>query len=66
MEQACDLDLEQTIADAARWRELTRLLRAKAYNVMTPEEIARQFPDLRRLYQEIQRGQNGAKLSYHV
>lgn len=52
-------DLEQTMTDAEKWRELTDLLRSKAYNAMTPEEISRQFPDLRQLYREVNHRQNG-------
>lgn len=42
--------LEQTYADAQRWRELMTLLRRKAYRELTPVQIAEHLPDLRELY----------------
>jgi hypothetical protein len=42
--------------DAAAWRELMRLLAAKAYGRMTPCEIADLFPDLRELAASQRRG----------
>jgi hypothetical protein len=59
MSQPNPPDLDQTMADAAKWRKLTDLLRAKAYKTMTPEEISGQFPDLRQLYREINHWSNG-------
>ena len=60
MKSSNDLDShQQTAADAAKWRELTNLLRDKAYNPMTPEEISEQLPDLRRIYREANDRQNG-------
>lgn len=59
MNEAHKLNLDQALADAEKWRTLINLLRAKAYNPMTPEEISRQFPDLRQLYREVNSRQNG-------
>jgi hypothetical protein len=47
---------QPTDSDAANWRALTNLLREKAYNAMTPEEISEQFPDLRQIYRSIHDG----------
>ncbi|MDQ1301898.1 MAG: hypothetical protein QG637_1820 [Chloroflexota bacterium] len=52
-------DLEQIMRDAVKWRELTDLLREKAYKTMTPTEISEQFPNLRQLYREVGRRTNG-------
>lgn len=59
MNEAQNHNLDQILADAEKWRMLTDLLRAKAYNPMSPEDISRQFPDLRRLYREVNPGPNG-------
>jgi hypothetical protein len=52
-------DLDQITNDAAKWRELTNLLREKAYKAMTPTEISEQLPDLHQLYREINHRANG-------
>lgn len=59
MNQDNHFDLDRISADAAKWRELSRLLHDKAYNAMSPEEIAREFPDLRQLYREMDHRENG-------
>jgi hypothetical protein len=46
--------IEQTVTDAAHWRELMILLQRKAYRAMTPVEIAEQLPDLRAVYRAAQ------------
>jgi hypothetical protein len=52
-------DLDQITNDAAKWRELTGLLREKAYKAMTPREISEQLPDLRQIYRELNHRSNG-------
>jgi hypothetical protein len=52
-------DLDKIRIDAAKWRELSDLLREKAYKPMTPAEISEQFPDLRQLYREVNHRSNG-------
>jgi len=59
MKQPDQTDLNEIALDAARWRELTNLLREKAYKPMTPAEICEQLPDLRQLYREINHRSNG-------
>jgi len=54
-----DPDLTCSI-DAESWRELMCLLAAKAYNRMTPREIADLFPDLREVYPSFVRGERRA------
>jgi hypothetical protein len=41
---------DPVVTDAMRWRELMLLLQRKAYNQMSPVEIAEQLPDLRQWY----------------
>ena len=48
------INQQQVFSDAAKWRELITLLQQKAYGKMTPEEIARHFPDLREIYRTFQ------------
>lgn len=59
MNEAQNHNLDQILADAEKWRTLTSLLRAKAYNPMSPEDISKQFPDLRRFYREVNPRSNG-------
>ncbi len=50
MNSSPDLTMTQ---DAENWRELRRLLAAKAYGAMKPAQIAALLPDLREMHKAI-------------